>query len=258
MTARQAGLHWHSHLIMKPLPYLLFFALSGVFSSMFAQAAGLQAGLLGAWRSAGQPEQVLVVTPDYWSQTWFDRGQRVFERTRGGSYAVTGNSIETRLQFDSKSPSEVGKTATVQGVLDGDRLTLIDTDGGRQLWTRIDRGESPLAGTWRITGRHVNGTFSEMPLRARRTLKILSGTRFQWVAINVETGDFSGTGGGTFTFKNGKYVEHIEFFSRDGSRVGASLEFNGEVTGYNWRHHGLSSKGEPLDETWSRFKGATP
>ncbi len=243
---------------MKPLPYLFLLVLSGAFSSLSGQATSLQTDLLGAWRTAGQPEQVLIVTRDYWSQTWFDRGHRVFERTRGGSYAVRGNSVEIRLQFDSKNSSDVGKVFTLQGTVVGDRLTVIDGDGGRQVWTRIDRGESPLAGTWRITGRHVNGAFSEMPLRARRTLKILSGTRFQWVAINVETGEFSGTGGGTFAFRNGKYVEHIEFFSRDGSRVGASLEFSGEVTGDNWRHHGLSSKGEPLDETWSRFKGATP
>lgn len=240
---------------MKPLPSLLLFALSVVFMPVVARAAGLHAGILGAWRSTGQ---VLVVTPDYWSQTWFDREQRTFDRTRGGSYGLDGQSITTRLQFDSRDRSVVGKVVTARVAVEGDTLTWIDADGTQQVWTRIDRGEGPLAGTWRITGRHVNGTFSEMPLRARRTLKILSGTRFQWIAINVETGEFSGTGGGTFTFRNGKYVEHLEFFPRDSSRVGASLEFNGEVKGDTWRHSGKSSKGDPLDETWSRFKGATP
>lgn len=58
---------------------------------------------------------------------------------------------------------------------------------------------------------------------ARKTIKILSGTRFQWAAINSETGEFFGTGGGNYTFKDGKYTENIEYFSRDASRVGASL-----------------------------------
>src|SRR3546814_4443688 len=89
---------------------------------------------------------------------------------------------------------------------------------------------------------------SDLPLRARRTLKILTGTRFQWAAINVETGEFSGTGGGTYTFKNGKYTENIEFFSRDNSRVGMSLSFEGDLQGDDWHHQGKSSKGDPIYE----------
>jgi len=86
----------------------------------------------------------------------------------------------------------------------------------------------------------------------RKTLKILSGTRFQWAAINPETKQFSGTGGGTYTFENGKYTENIEFFSRDNSRVGASLTFDGEVSGDKWKHSGNSSTGNPIAEIWTR------
>ena len=89
---------------------------------------------------------------------------------------------------------------------------------------------------------------------ARKTVKILSSTRFQWVAINTETKEFFGTGGGTYTFTNGKYTENIEFFSRDSSRVGASLNFNGSVTKKVWTHKGLSSRGEPIHEEWMREK----
>jgi hypothetical protein len=93
---------------------------------------------------------------------------------------------------------------------------------------------------------------AEMRPGARKTIKILSGTRFQWAAINSETGDFFGTGGGFYTFENGKYTEHIEFFSRDATRVGASLSFNGELKEGNWHHSGLSSKGDRIYEIWSR------
>jgi hypothetical protein len=88
--------------------------------------------------------------------------------------------------------------------------------------------------------------------QARRTLKLLSGKRFQWIAFNVETKEFSGTGGGTYTTKDGTYTENIEFFSRDHSRVGASLEFTYELIDGHWHHSGLSSKGSPIYEIWSK------
>jgi hypothetical protein len=87
---------------------------------------------------------------------------------------------------------------------------------------------------------------------ARKTIKILSASRFQWVALNSETGEFFGTGGGTYTFKDGKYIEQIEFFSRDASRVGASLSFTADLKDGDWHHAGLSSKGDRIYEIWSR------
>ena len=39
----------------------------------------------------------------------------------------------------------------------------------------------------------------------RKTMKILSGTRFQWIAYDTETKKFMGTGGGTYTTANGDY-----------------------------------------------------
>ena len=80
----------------------------------------------------------------------------------------------------------------------------------------------------------------------------MSSSRFQWTAINTETGEFFGTGGGYYTFKDGKYTEHIEFFSRDASRVGSSLTFDAELKNGDWHHSGMSSKGDPIYEIWSR------
>lgn len=120
-------------------------------------------------------------------------------------------------------------------------------------WKRIDDGApGQLAGAWLITGRKVNDEMHTIKPGARRTMKILSGTRFQWIAYNAETKEFFGTGGGTYTTQNGKYTEHIDFFSRDNSRVGASLEFDFSLEDGNWRHKGLSSKGDPIDEVWTK------
>ncbi|MFD1079838.1 hypothetical protein, partial [Longispora fulva] len=91
---------------------------------------------------------------------------------------------------------------------------------------------------------------------ARRTIKILGGDRFQWVAFNSDTGEFFGTGGGRYSAENGKYQENIEFFSRDDSRVGAKLAFDYEVKDGEWHHSGKSSKGDPMYEIWSPYKEA--
>ena len=218
-----------------------------------AYATTSESFALGAWRLQERAEHVLIVTEGYWSRTVFDREARQFVRTFGGTCWVSGEHVEGKIEFDSQDRTRVGEFFRTTVSVSGDILRMPREGGGEEVWERIDRGDQSLAGTWRITGRVVDGTFSEMPLRARRTLKILSGTRFQWVAINVETGEFSGTGGGTYTFENGRYTENIEFFSRDNSRVGAQLAFEGEVSGDTWRHRGRSSRGDPIDETWERF-----
>ena len=85
-------------------------------------------------------------------------------------------------------------------------------------------------------------------------MKILSDSHFQWIAYNVETKEFFGTGGGTYTAKDGAYTENILFFSRDSSRVGASLGFEFGIVNDEWHHKGLSSKGDPIHEIWSLRK----
>jgi len=117
----------------------------------------------------------------------------------------------------------------------------------------VDNGSpGALNGAWLMSGRIRDGETQQRDTnRPRKTMKILSGTRFQWIAYNTETKKFMGTGGGTYTTNDGKYVENIEFFSRDDTRVGANLDFNYELKEGNWHHSGLSSKGNPIHEIWS-------
>ena len=125
---------------------------------------------------------------------------------------------------------------------------------GREVWMkRIDAGQpDDLAGAWLISGRMRDGEIQERSTdRPRKTMKILSGKRFQWIAYNTETKQFMGSGGGTYTTVDGKYTENIEFFSRDDNRVGASLKFNYELKDGKWHHSGKSSKGKPIYEVWS-------
>ena len=94
---------------------------------------------------------------------------------------------------------------------------------------------------------------TRMPIeKPRKTLKFLLDGRFQWIAYNTDSFEFHGTGGGAYTSENGIYTENIGYFSRDNTRVGATLEFNYELKGNDWHHTGKNSKGEPMYEIWAK------
>jgi len=205
----------------------------------------------GAWKNNSDKGEIVMMMDDYFVFTKYDLEDRKFIQTWGGPYSLAGDKMTVKVEFDYMNKERVGKTAGLQIGLDEKRGLMIRGDLQQDM-REIDNGTGPLAGNWRITGRKRGETISEMPRRARKTLKMLTGSRFQWMAINTETGDFSGTGGGTYTFEQGKYTEHIEFFSRDSSRVGASLSFDGKIVDGKWHHSGLSSRGDPIYEIWSR------
>jgi len=119
-------------------------------------------------------------------------------------------------------------------------------------WKNISKTNDILKGKWVMSGRYNNGEFrtrnTDLP---RKTMKILIDGFFQWIAFNTETFKFSGSGGGEYETLDGKYIEIIQYFSRDDSRVGAELDFNYLVKNNDWYHSGLSSKGSPINEVWS-------
>jgi hypothetical protein len=209
--------------------------------------------LTGAWHSQeGSREETLVFVDGYFVHTAFDKAGKQFFSTWGGPYVIKDDKIEVTLQFHTQQKEKVGETVSIPWYGDNDKL-VANIEGKEWTWKQLDKGLGDLAGVWRIAGRKQGDQPVSMPLGPRRTLKILSGTRFQWAAINIQTKEFSGTGGGTYSFKNGKYTENIEFFSRDSSRVGASLSFDGKVRGNEWDHSGLSSKGDPINEMWKKL-----
>ena len=216
--------------------------------------------LAGAWRTQqGDIQQTAVLVDGYLSHSKFDVKNKKFISTRGGTYTTGNGELTVTWQYDTEKAANeqsndtwVGTSSTFN-IRTGSKLTT-NLSGNRASWNRIDANEGSMAGVWRITGRKQGDDISQMPLRDRRTLKILSGTRFQWVAINIKTGEFSGTGGGSYTFENGKYTENIEFFSRDNDRVGASLSFDGELDNGSWHHSGLSSTGNPIYEIWDKLE----
>ena len=185
----------------------------------------------------------------YMAKTFYSEQSNEFIKTYGGSWSVKDSIFSFTLEFSSQDSTSVGKTKELVFDLNGDVLTFKGSD---KIWSRVDHGaKGDLNGAWLISGRERDGNMRRRAPGARKTMKILSATRFQWIAYNTDTGQFFGTGGGTYTATDGSYTENIGFFSRDNSRVGASLSFEYEVIENEWHHRGLSSKGTPIYEIWS-------
>ena len=240
---------------MKITSLLPFAALSILLMSGFteARAQGQLIDVKGAWHSdALKYRSTMICSERFFAVAIYDAENKKFIGSYGGSYRIENGEWVPLIEFHSMNPELVGTEVRVK--LDAKNRTLTFADGSEIVeWKRLDDGTpGKLAGAWLITGRMRDGEMSKMTPGARRTMKILSGTRFQWIAYNAETKEFSGTGGGTYTTRDGKYTENIEFFSRDNSRVGASLTFDFSIDDGNWRHKGMSSKGDPIDEVWTR------
>lgn len=203
--------------------------------------------LIGAWKN---DKAVIVFTDHYFSYTEYT--STAFEFTYGGSWETSNDELTFSYEYHTKSTEKVGSKTSHPVDISANTMTL---DGSH--FTRIDDGTpGALAGAWLFNNRVRDGQLGT-PREAnnpRKTMKILSGTRFQWIAYNTETKEFSGTGGGTYTTVDGKYVENIDFFSRDNDRVGASLEFDYAIKTDEWHHQGLSSRGDPIYEIWKMRK----
>lgn len=217
----------------------------------------------GAWKLTHQngsavsdKEYVKIYQDGYFAFGAKEVGTNKFISAGGGNYGLQGKDYHEILDFYTANPEWVGRTNKFGVSVTGNKMTITSSDGGNKLeetWEKIGDREDALTANWVITGRKRDNEISRSTPGARRTIKILGGGRFQWVAFNSETKEFSGTGGGTYTAENGKYVESIEFFSRDDSRVGAQLDFDFQVVDGEWHHSGLSSTGNPIYEIWSKY-----
>jgi len=229
---------------------LITLLLSLTVGSMHSQS------LVGAWEhtqkldNGQEVRSVLIVTDGYQVLSTYDAKNGEFLQTNGGSWSLDGTTMTETVEFHTTNPDMVGQTVSFEIELSKDTLQVV---GSKDVFTRIDDGTpGKLAGAWLMSGRVRDGQIQTRDTnRPRKTMKILSGTRFQWIAYNTETKQFMATGGGTYTTENGTYTENIEFFSRDASRVGMSLDFQFEIQDGDWVHKGKSSKGNPIHEIWS-------
>lgn len=237
---------------------VLFFALLAA-PSLFAQSSASE--LAGAWESRfsdgeGRPARLsMIITPTHMSMVAYYPESGEFIATLGGAWRADTETFSITYEYDSSDSTNVGSVASMPYRLEG-RLLMFNGD---KVWTRVDDGTGPgrLAGAWQIVGRRVDGTMRDLSDRKdgpRKTMKILSGERFQWIAFDTKKKQFLATGGGTYTTdpETGLYIEKIQYFSRDPERVGTQLSFDYDLVDGVWKHRGTSSQGDPLFELWAK------
>lgn len=217
-----------------------------------------QKGLVGAWtmKDASGNIHTLILTDHYLTDGVSDKDGKNFVSTQGGTYTFANGKMVYMPEFNSAFSEKVGQSVPIGVKASGSRLALTGELAGE--WTRLDDATGvPMAGVWHITERADKGTGPLIKIHqtgTRKTIKVLSAGYFQWIAIDPAVKGFYGTGAGTYTAANGRYTENIRLFSRDNSRVGASLGFNWKLENGKWDHSGNSSKGDPIHETWEKVK----
>lgn len=212
--------------------------------------------VIGAWESYTTSESgeklrsVIIFADGYQVLTTYNATTGAFVHSNGGTWSLEGDTMTEKVEFHTDTPERVGTKSRFKVMMTDTTIQIVGND---IKLNRIDHGEpGKLQGAWLMSGRIRDGkTQVRDTSRPRKTMKILSGTRFQWIAYNTETKQFMGTGGGTYTTQDGAYTENIEFFSRDDSKTGRSLPFTYELIDGAWHHKGLSSKGSPIHEIWS-------
>ena len=213
-------------------------------------------GIIGAWETNSVSENgdllksIVLFADGYQVLTTYDAATGKFIHTNGGTWRLEGNIMTEKIEFHSDNPKLVGTQVSFKVRITDNEIEIVDSSSKLK---RLDNGSpGKLNGAWLMSGRIRDGKTQLRDInRPRKTMKILSGTRFQWIAYNTETKKFMGTGGGTYTTKNEEYIENIKFFSRNDSKAGLSLKFSYELMNGKWHHSGLSSKGDPIHEIWS-------
>ena len=193
----------------------------------------------------------LKMTDNYMIHTIYEQSPARFIKTEGGFYNIEDSVLNVKLEFNSNYEADTISTLTIPFAIRDGQL-ILGTEP-RLVFNHFESIEQELDGQWLFAMRGPDeGQERRGDENPRKTLKYLQDNRFQWIAYNTETFKFSGTGGGSFSSEDGTYTEIIEFFSRDDSRVGATLEFQYELKKDDWHHTGNNSKGEPMYEIWAR------
>jgi hypothetical protein len=182
-------------------------------------------------------EHRILMDEAYLVETKFTTDPNDFIKTIGGFYEKKGNELRVSLEFNSNFSKDSLKSVVIDNL---------------DQWKKISKNTLALQGKWIMAGRVKEDQERRRDIgRPRKTIKILLDSYFQWIAFNTATFSFHGTGGGRYNIEKGTYTETIDYFSRDNSKVGISLDFEFTQKGLDWHHKGFSSKEDPLHEIWT-------
>jgi hypothetical protein len=212
-----------------------------------------QPSITGAWHEQQEDEEaVIIFTHDYLVVAEFNQINTAFTYGGGGNFSEKKpGQLIVEIDFSSRKKESdlIGTKGALIYSISGEKMTITMNDSTKRLVTRVDDGSGELAGTWRMSAGMNNGRMEPVPNGPVKTIKVLSGKRFQWVSYNEETNEFIGSGGGTYTYNAGKYTEHIEFYAKDSYKIGTSMAFDATINQNVW-----TNKGSTSQEEWIRLR----
>ncbi len=205
-------------------------------------------------------QMVKILSNGHFMFAFFNSETQQFFSAGGGTYAYEDGKYTEKIEFHTIDPSLAGREITFDCHLEGDRWHQTgEINGGvlNEVYKRIDDGTgTDLIGTWKQEYNvSPNGKRSHLK-KHHNKLKILSGTRFQWVEYNGKKNEFVACGGGTYSYAQQTYTENLEFFSADSTVVGKDITFTCLQDGNEWVHREKLARGSDealgVDEIWSR------
>src|SRR5690606_21245720 len=149
----------------------------------------------GAWEHLSTSEDgdplinVMIFVDGYYASTTYHATIGKFIKTHGGSWKLENNLMIENLEFDTNNSERVGTEVSYEVNVLENELEIVNS---HLKFTRLDSGQpGALHGAWLMSGRTIDGNSQIRNTDGpRKTMKILSGTRFQWIAYNTETKQF--------------------------------------------------------------------
>lgn len=230
-------------------------------------AARLKRELPGTWECTSQDnlppdvEFIKYITPTNWSWVMYDRGKNAILSAAGGTWKIKDGHYEETCEY-SINENLRGKTFPFSIRLAGDKWDHKSLPDGElkvdEVWSRCkpaatqkanatDAGRK-LLGSWEVT----LGTNAP---KSGRMFKHITPTHWTWVAFDRENRQVVASAGGTWTLRNGEYVETC-LFSTDNFPQGRgnSYAFQYQLEGNRWILKTGPGRIIAQDETWTLLK----
>jgi hypothetical protein len=233
----------------------------------------LKRELPGTWECvsvADLPRQISHIkhiTPTHYTWVTYDRDRNAILAVSGGTWTLKEGKYEEACEFASDShPHLRGKTNDFTTNLAGDKWDLKGVPGTEinvdEVWARMKPGQNQKKNTGE-PGRQLLGTWAISPgagaPKAARMLKHVTPTHWTWAIYDRENRMVYAAMGGTWSLRDGAYVEECEFTTDNAAGArGKSYSYEYRLDGDRWTIKGGPDRTLAHDETWTRLKRPNP